>query len=712
VSFVTTQPEAAMASAGNLQADSNPEARKRNRRPDIQGLRAVAVLMVVAFHAGLPVPGGFVGVDVFFVISGFVITAMLLREQRATGRIRFGQFYLRRFKRLIPALALMVTVTMIISVALLSPLGTQQTAAKTGLGAMLLAANAVIARTTGGYFDADAATNPLLHTWTLSVEEQFYLAFPALIALGWYIASRRRALRFTPHIFVVSIAVVSFGLACFGLAALSTLTQHHASSLLGTYGPAIRPMLGFYSPVTRSWEFAVGVLLALAAPRLMNMPKRITTALGLVGASMLTASLWLISGTTPFPSPWTLIPVVGTLLALAAGIGAANPVTRALALDPMVKIGDWSYSIYLWHWPFIVAARALWPDSRAGLLIAACLSVIPAVASYYWFEKPIRNLQGLRGWRLARVVSITLLVPLFASAATDLAANRGYWSPGIRAMQDAVLQPHAMKFGCSPAANLVSGEFIHSCVWNANEPGKPIYLVGDSTAWHFSEAAIGASGLLGRPLTAINLFGCPFKDVFINSPNLPSYSNQKACREGYESIMRWLGDRPPGTVVISQLNSEYRRTDIAVGLQANALTSSPARRTQVLEDGLTSTIDTLKHAGHAVVLVQAAPDFEYPVTFNPLRCTWNELRTDTCIGRMPRSIADSIQQVERSSLRKIAAETGTGLFDPRDFFCSDKECTTQGHGVDLYRDAFHISVNASRMLAPSLAAALRVACAC
>ena len=180
------QAAATPAGHASTEVDSNPpETRKRSRRTDIQGLRAVAVLMVVAFHAGLPFPGGFVGVDVFFVISGFVITGMVLRERRATGRIRFGQFYLRRFKRLTPALALVVAVTVTASAAVLSPLGTQQTAAKTGIGAMLLAANVVIARTTGGYFDADAATNPLLHTWTLSVEEQFYLAFPALIALGW-----------------------------------------------------------------------------------------------------------------------------------------------------------------------------------------------------------------------------------------------------------------------------------------------------------------------------------------------------------------------------------------------------------------------------------------------------------------------------------------------------------------------------------------------
>src|SRR4029077_15604359 len=186
------------------------------RRLDIQGLRALAVLAVVAFHAGLPFPGGFVGVDVFFVISGFVITSMLQREWEATGRIRFGAFYLRRFKRLTPALALMVVVTAIVSALVLSPLGAQQTVAETGVGAMLLVANGVIAGNTGGYFDAPAAANPLLHTWTLSVEEQFYLAFPAILALGWFLTRRFRWRTNTAGVIVGLVAAVSFGLALLG----------------------------------------------------------------------------------------------------------------------------------------------------------------------------------------------------------------------------------------------------------------------------------------------------------------------------------------------------------------------------------------------------------------------------------------------------------------------------------------------------------------
>lgn len=167
-------------------ATAHHPARPGDRRPDIQGLRAVAVLLVVAFHAGLPLPGGFLGVDVFFVISGFVITSMLAREYASRGRINLRGFYSRRFKRLSPALALTLSVTVLLSLALQSPFGTQQITAQTALGALFLSANLVIARNTGGYFDPAAETSPLLNTWSLSVEEQFYLAFPTILIAGWW----------------------------------------------------------------------------------------------------------------------------------------------------------------------------------------------------------------------------------------------------------------------------------------------------------------------------------------------------------------------------------------------------------------------------------------------------------------------------------------------------------------------------------------------
>lgn len=691
---------------GERTREPSHEPTVRNRRLDIQGLRAVAVLMVVAFHAGLPTPGGFVGVDVFFVVSGFVITAMLFREQNKTGRIEFGRFYLRRFRRLTPALALMIAVTVVMSSVLLSPLGVQQTAAITGIGAMLLIANAAIARLTGGYFDADAEANPFLHTWSLSVEEQFYLVFPALIALGWYLARRRKGWRAAPALLLTTVAAISFCLACVGPTILSLL-QLHASPFFRPYIPVVQAALGFYSPLTRSWEFGAGALLALALTTTAVKPARVTFALGLVGVGALGASLWIISPATPFPSAWTLIPVAGTVLLLAAGSSesCSNPVTRALSSAHLVKIGDWSYSIYLWHWPFIVFAKALWPGNPFALLAAAILSVIPAIASYYWVETPIRNLQHLRGLRLVRIVLTTVFVPVILASSLFYFASVGYWSPGVRTMQKAVLSDHAARATCS-AMNLVPYGPPASCIWNSRAEGTPMYLVGDSTAWHFSEAAIGASDLLHRPLSITRIPGCPFRDVYIHAPNMPFERNQQTCRHMYETTMDWLVRQPPGTVIISQLNSQYRESGLHVGVQPDELSTVSHQREQALNQGLALTIDALERAGHSVLLVQAAPNFEKPVEFDPLECTLITLQAGACNATMQRDVADSIQSIERSATLEIAEQTGSSVWDPRGFFCSEAECSTYRYGVNLYRDHIHISAEASQMLASSLAEAV------
>ncbi|MEN9621231.1 MAG: hypothetical protein RL499_1424, partial [Actinomycetota bacterium] len=203
------------------------------RRLDIQGLRAIAVLLVVVYHAGLPLSGGFVGVDVFFVISGFVITLMLQREWRASGRVRFGTFFARRFMRLAPALALVVLVTVVVTTLL--SLGMATTAAQTGLGAFFLTANLVIATSTGDYFAAPAESNPLLNLWSLSVEEQFYLVFPLLLVLGWALARRGGAARRAP--LVITVAVLAMSLSGALLVSSRILVHPWLDLAFGFYGP-------------------------------------------------------------------------------------------------------------------------------------------------------------------------------------------------------------------------------------------------------------------------------------------------------------------------------------------------------------------------------------------------------------------------------------------------------------------------------------------
>jgi peptidoglycan/LPS O-acetylase OafA/YrhL len=624
---------------------TTPPGRGRHLRPDVQGLRAIAVIVVVLFHAGLPVSGGFVGVDVFFVISGFVITAMLQREWRDTGRIGFGRFYLRRFRRLTPALALVVAVTVVASLLILSPFGPQQTAAKTGFGALLIAANVVIVRTTGNYFDAPAAGNPLLHMWSLSVEEQFYLAFPLILMVAWT-ASRRWRARWAPGVAIAAVALVSFGLAWYALGREMGWVE---SSLIGFYGPG-----------SRAWEFAVGALLALALPRLERLPGWVATASGLLGGAALAASLFIISESTPFPGPWTLLPVGATLLLLASGTHD-HPVRRALACRPMVKVGDWSYSIYLWHWPLIVFATVLWPANDTALVVAATVSFVPALVSFYWVETPIRRLRPLGRMGTAALVAVVVL-PVLA-----LSAGAVRWSNGeleqlasgdARAVYDGEIawKDHDFKLGgfedCTDPTMLKMVEEApnHEPRCQQSKPGKDVdlALIGDS---HVEHLFIGLKEAL--PDRNIMYFT-------VNGP-LDRANPQYAAAFDY-------AERTPSinTVLVTSI---WRGKGVQPG---------------PLEDILQRLVDR----GKTVLLTDDVPDFP----FYPYGCKYKRPFLPTTCSISIDEFNAGYQPVI-AQLEKVQADIPeVQLLRTAHYLCDETECSMT-HGREIfYADPSHLNV--------------------
>ena len=239
--------------------------RPSGKRLDIQGLRALAVLLVVAYHAGLPLQGGFIGVDVFFAISGFVITRMLVGELAETGELRLARFYARRVRRLLPALAVLLVAVALVG-TLASPIASQRVGGLTGVWASIFAANAYLYNLGTGYFDLNASLDPLLHTWTLAVEEQFYLVFPALLLLGWRLRGR-----------VGATLLVALASGCSFYLAL------RFSQAYGLAGIAHPQRFAFYGSPTRAWEFGAGSLLALAAPLLGRLPWLLADGLGAAG---------------------------------------------------------------------------------------------------------------------------------------------------------------------------------------------------------------------------------------------------------------------------------------------------------------------------------------------------------------------------------------------------------------------------------------------
>lgn len=620
------------------------------RRLDVQGLRAVAVLMVVVFHAGLPFPGGFVGVDVFFVISGFVITAMLQRTWQTTGTIRFRDFYFRRFKRLTPALALTVSVTLLAGAALLSPLEAQSTAALTGLGAILFSANYVISRTTGGYFDAPAETNPLLHTWSLSVEEQFYFFFPLLLLISFLIGKRQRfGLKFAPLIIVSAVTVVSF---------------------IGAYvftaapGESSRFLFGFYNPATRVWEFAIGALVVfLINEKSLKLIHKIAPLLGFAGVAALIASLFLIDGSTRFPGPWTLLPVMGTVLLILAGFAPGNQFSKVLETMPMVRIGDWSYSIYLWHWPFIVFASLLWPENSSAVLVAAILSIIPAIVSYYLVEQPIRSLPSLNVAKTTGLIASVIIVPLILVAGLWFAQSNQWWNSNIEEFSAASVKPAGVQRGCT-SQKWDSGK-PDRCTWNKEATGKPIYLVGDSNADHFIEGIIGAGEELDRPVLGLSVAACRFTQG----------NSRKGCDEAQSRIMDYLKVATPGTVVISDRISKD-------------------------EEFLINRIRELQVSGHEAVLVKPIPQWEEKTSWNPWACSTLEMATNGCNKSMTLESLEATQGPFQDRIERAGKATNSTIVETWDTVCPTGTCFIQSDGIVRFRDGTHISIQQSRKFAP------------
>lgn len=690
------------------------------RRADIQGLRAIAVLLVVTFHAGLPLPGGFVGVDVFFVISGFVITAMLMRQWVTTGAVDFGRFYFRRFLRLTPALALLVTVVAAASVLLQNPFGAQQTTARTGLGAMLLAANGVIAHASGDYFASNASTNPLLHTWSLSVEEQFYLAFPALFVLGWLL-SRRLGRRLLPPVTIVAlIALGSFAASIaysYGSSAMSGMTEFFG-------GPE---SFAFYSPLTRAWEFAAGALLALLLERIQPLRRAAATGIGLLGAALVIASALLINESMAFPGFVALPPVAGSVLLILAGSHHTSGVSAALSTRPFVAIGDVSYSWYLWHWPPIVFTALLYPGEQTLLIIVAIASLLPAIASYRLLEQPMRRLRPRSRPRATAIIATTLAVPSAMCVVLLLGANAGWGlttaagapavgaavtggATGSGAQQDLSVadgevaggeggslraQHIAVRAGC-----VNSSLSPRRCTFGPDNPSGTVLLAGDSQAYAVADGVVEAAGRLGYGTVVTSHTGCPF--LGRESSGVHNYP----CRSWQKSIVDYALKTRPKVVLISNLSEGYVHPEAGWRTAARddgGRAGSVDEAATLWRRGLDPVVSSLRQAGIGVVIISSVPQMTGYTDGTSLLSQAFGTR-DFSISRQD---SEDSREPALDAERSVAkANRGTVVFDPHPSLCDDDTCWATRGGTVLYQDETHLSVTGSMLLVDRLRAAI------
>jgi len=379
----------------------------RKFRPDVQGLRAVAILLVVLFHAGVPgVTGGYVGVDVFFVISGFVITGVLLREKTSTGSTSILGFYARRARRIIPAATLVIVVTVLAAFAFLGSVSGGETAVD-GQWASVFLANIHFANTATNYLASQHPPSPLQNFWSLAVEEQFYLVYPAIFLVTAAVFGR---LSFRRKLMIVlgCIIVISYSLSII-------LTATNASS-------------AFFSPFTRAWELALGGLIAMTTTSLRHLPSMLAAGASWLGLGLILVSAFVFTTSTSYPGSLVALPVTGAALILAGG--AAGPdwgVETILRQRPLQLLGLISYSLYLWHWPILTIAaerrgRTSLPLSES--LLWVLLSVVLAIGTYILIENPVRHSRLLIGRRWLSVAAGGCLI-LTGLAVSTAEAPRG-----------------------------------------------------------------------------------------------------------------------------------------------------------------------------------------------------------------------------------------------------------------------------------------------
>jgi len=660
------------------------------RRADIQGLRGIAVLLVVSFHTDVAFSGGFIGVDVFFVISGFVITALLLRELEADGHISLSTFYARRVRRLLPALALVLVVVALTSVALLNPLygnsrtgipeglelrpqSTQSHAALTGAATSLLGANAELYKATNGYFEPAATTNPLLHMWSLSVEEQFYLVFPSLLLGSWRLSRRLRG--WTPRA-TAGATLALLAAASFGLCAVITGRNHR---------------LAFYSSPTRAWEFAAGGLVALLATTIVRLPGKWRHLLGGVGAALILLAACGISSTQRFPGQVALLPVAGSALVLAAGTGASVGVSVLLRLRPLVWIGDVSYGWYLWHWPLIVFTQVLWPGEKALLPIAAVASLLPTWLSYRLVEQPVRSSTRLRGRRLVAFATVLVLVPVASAGGLLLSAKKTRESAAVRRVGTQIAVHADVLRGCNSMQPL--GErTVPGCTTTVPASRGTIVLVGDSNAGQFTEPVEAAAKALRLDFTVATLSSCPFVDLFVTWSTKAFDSD--ACRRFVSETTLSLVKLRPALVVIASDSTGYIGSPeirLSNG-DANGTTSSPTGKSALWNRGLLSVLQALHDADIPTLVVHTIPQFQ---SFSLFLCPAIRLILDpeSCGTTATRQQIDDQRrkalEAERSAIEQVPGAAGLDLAGD---LCNASTCTTNHGETWIYRDGEHLSV--------------------
>ncbi len=645
-------------------------------RPDIEGLRAVAILAVVLYHAGVPgFGGGFVGVDLFFVLSGYLITGLLLREIGRTGRIDLPDFWARRLRRLLPAATVVLVATALVSGWVIAP--AQRTEVATGIVyATFYAANWFFAGNALDYLATDTTASPVLHFWSLGVEEQFYLVWP-LALLGLLALARRRgiAVRTLFVVAVVAVWVVSFGWSLYA----TTASQ---------------PLAFFGSPA-RFWQLATGALLAIAPVRLPRATHR--AALALVGAAGLVAAIvlsgLLIERGHGYPGVIALLPTLATAALVAGGGVETSPVTRLLTRPWMLWLGGLSYSWYLWHWPVLVLGGVALGDIGVLVrLLLVALSLGLAFAANRWIENPVRFAAPLQQ---RASLSIAMGVVLMAGS---VGAAQWLTQRDAEHLERSYVDANGITYRPLPSAAKNDLPSIYGdgcitayeqtwnapCVFGAADGERTVVLFGDSHAANLFEAVRVAAKREGLRLVVRIKTGCAVGDMTVwNKRREQPYTQCSAWRE--RVIAEIERTKPALVLVVNEANSAP-----SVALDGKRVADADAAE-RIWHDGFRSTLQALVATGSRVAVIRDNPFNRVDVP----DCVSRDLaHPDACDGVRSEVLPEPPRDLEVA--RSVA---GVRTVDLSDAVCGSQRCFTVVDNVFVWRDAHHYTVTFARTLA-------------
>ncbi len=683
-----------------MDSRKHPEEAESGRRfrPDIEGLRAIAIVAVLLAHAGVPfLAGGYVGVDVFFVISGFLITGLLVRELEGTGTISLRGFYARRAKRLLPLSAVLLVAVGVLSMILLSPLRNTEVAGDI-IASALYVANWHFAAQSVDYFAQGLEPSPVLHLWSLAIEEQFYVVWPGLmLAVTWIFRRRGHSVR--PILWVAVIAIF-VGSLIYGI----VLTDD-------------KPAFAYFSTFARAWELGLGAALALIGT--VKLPRLAAAALGWAGVAAILYASFFFTAETAFPGSAALVPTLGAAAlilsgtALAATAGGVTGVKAGagwvLSLAPVRYVGRISYSWYLWHWPFLVFAAAIWGPrlSVAAGLLAVAASWVPTQLTHMLIEDPVRRAPALRRMPNRAIalglacmaVAVGIGIGLRDSQPTVRLAKIGD-VPGAAALVDqpvpqetaTALRPNPLKARADRGRSYYEGCMVgiegtnsNKCLYGNKTGDRTLILFGDSHAMQYFPAVEELAEIHGWRLIVLTKAECPPEEIEVKSMiEDREYSQCDVWRQ--EALKRIEAGGKSVTVVMSG-DTEYT----PYGPDGEELSGDEAA--EAMEAGYLRTLKRIEAAGPHTVVIRDNPSSTEDI---------------------PSCVSEDIQHLGRCAfprhkewdreydVRAAEALPKAHLIDFIGDICPGEVCRAVIGNALVYRDKDHLTATFARTLEPML----------